>query len=77
MEKDHIRAPILKTLRKSPLAGLREHFKYVKLGILAFENTINFYLKSDYINFKKSAEEVYKNEQRADQMKVNIRNHFL
>jgi predicted phosphate transport protein (TIGR00153 family) len=76
MKKDHIRTPILQTLRKSPFAGLREHFKFVKSGILAFEKTINFYIKGDYTNFKTSADKVYKAEKSADQMKGNIRNHL-
>ena len=76
MEKDHIRAPILQTLRKSPFAGLQEHFKYVRSGIIVMEKTVNYYLNEDYTNFKKSAEKVYKYEQQADAMKGNIRNHL-
>ncbi len=76
MDKDYMRTPILQTLRKSPFAGLQEHFKYVKSGILVLKETVNYYLAEDYTNFKKSAEKVYKYEHKADTIKGNIRNHL-
>jgi predicted phosphate transport protein (TIGR00153 family) len=76
MEKDHIRTPILQTLRKSPFTGLQKHFKYVKSGTLALEKAVKYYLKGDLENFKKYGEQVNKSEDTADQVKGNIRNHL-
>lgn len=76
MEKDYIRTPILQTLRKSPIAGLEKHFKYVRTGIKALDKTVKFYLEEDYTNFKKFSEKVCKSEQQADRIKGNIRNHL-
>ena len=76
MEEDHIRTPILQILRRSPIAGLQRHFKYVRLGTIALEKVVKYYLDGDKANFKKYAEKVYKYEHQADQVKGNIRNHL-
>lgn len=76
MEKDYIRTPIVKILRRSPIAGLERHFRYVRTGVKALERTVKSYLDEDYDNFKKFAEKVYKSEDQADRIKANIRNHL-
>jgi predicted phosphate transport protein (TIGR00153 family) len=73
---EHIRTPILQTLRKSPFDGLQKHFKYVKIGISALEKAVKFYMKGDLDNFKKFGDKVNKSEDLADQVKGNIRNHL-
>jgi predicted phosphate transport protein (TIGR00153 family) len=75
-EEIRIRSPIPQTLRRSPFEGLLEHFKYVRLGIAAWEKTVNYYVKEDYKNFKKYAKKVDDYEQKADHIKGNIRNHL-
>jgi predicted phosphate transport protein (TIGR00153 family) len=75
-DKIHIRTPILQILRRSPFEGLQKHFECIKLGIIAWEKTINFYLAKDYANFEKYAKRVDKYEQKADYLKGNIRNHL-
>lgn len=76
MEKEHIRTPILQTLRKSPIAGLERHFEYVHTGIHALEKTVKYYIEGDYKNFKIYGKKVCKSEERADKIKGNIRNHL-
>jgi predicted phosphate transport protein (TIGR00153 family) len=72
----HTRAPIAQTIRKSPFRGLQEHFKYVRSGITTWKKAISAYLDEDYSNFQKLAVKVDKNEQKADDIKGNIRNHL-
>ena len=76
MEEDHIRTPILQVLRKSPFAGLMRHYKYVRLGTVALDKAVRYYLNGDKANFKKYAEKVYRYEHQADQVKGNIRNQL-
>ena len=76
MEDEHIRTPILQTLRKSPFGKLQEHFKYVKTGIFALEEAVDHYLNKDYKRFKRYVEKIDKYEQKADWIKGNIRNHL-
>jgi predicted phosphate transport protein (TIGR00153 family) len=67
---------MLQTLRRSPFEGLQKHFECIKLGISAWEKTINYYLDADFQNFMKYAQRVDKYEQKADYIKGNIRNHL-
>ena len=53
MEKEHMRTPILQTLRKSPIAGLEKHFKYVHSGIFALDKTVKSYIDGNNEQFKK------------------------
>lgn len=78
MEKDeiHTRTPLLETLRKSPFIGLHEHFKIVKVGIIALNNVVKNYIDEDYKNFEINAKKVYKYEQQGDWIKGNVRNHL-
>ena len=55
---------------------MEKHFKYVHIGITALDKTVKCYLDGDLKNFKKFAEKVCKSEQRADNVKGNIRNHL-
>ncbi len=75
-EEIHMRTPILQTLRRSPFDGLQQHFKLVRMGIIALDKAIRCYLEEDYINFKKYSDKVYKYEHKADLIKGNIRNHL-
>jgi predicted phosphate transport protein (TIGR00153 family) len=76
VENIHARAPIAQTIRKSPFRGLQEHFKYIRFGITAWKKAILYYLNEDFANFKKFAIMVDKYEQKADDIKGNIRNHL-
>jgi predicted phosphate transport protein (TIGR00153 family) len=76
MEKEHIRTPILQILRKSPIAGLEKHYKYVITGIKALDKAVKYYLDDKPDRFKEYAEKVYRAEDLADKIKGNIRNHL-
>ncbi len=75
-EKTHTRAPIAQIFRKSPFSGLQEHFHYVRTGISVWEKSVKSYLNEDFPTFRKYAVQVDKYEQKADDIKDNIRNHL-
>ena len=66
----------MQTLRKSPIAGLERHYKYVITGMKALDKTVKYYLDGDLVKFKEFAEQVYRAEDQADKIKGNIRNHL-
>ena len=70
---DRFRAPIMGTLRKDPFDKLIEHAKVVRECTETMQNAIEAYFNGDFESFEKYRNAVRENENRADNIKRNIR----
>ncbi len=70
------RAPVGKTLRRSPFDGLIEHASKVKECVKALDEALTAFEKGDMERFREKKKRVEELENEADRIKSNIRNHL-
>lgn len=71
-----MRAPIFKTLRRSPFEGLLEHAKKVKECVHKLKESVECYCDGKYDEFERLSKDVIKLENDADWIKGNITAHL-
>ncbi|MHC1608659.1 MAG: TIGR00153 family protein [Candidatus Methanofastidiosia archaeon] len=74
--KDRIRVPLLGALRTDPFEKLNEHAKMVKVCTESMKHAMKAYFEGDFDTFDKYRLKVIKDEEKADIIKRNIRNHL-
>ena len=73
---DNIRAPIVKTIYRSPFEGLNKHSDKIDECVKALKKCVYAFVDGDHEKAEKYAELVSQIEHEADQIKANTRNHL-
>jgi len=71
-----VRAPVLKTLRRSPFDGLLAHASKIRECIEAMREAVKCYIDGKFDCFDEMAKKVIELEHEADLIKGNTRNHL-
>jgi len=73
---DNIRAPIVKTIYRSPFEGLNKHSEKIDECVKALKKCVYAFVDGDHEKARKYAVLVSEIEHEADQIKANTRNHL-